>query len=417
MFSTIKRYQNEIFSSLIGLYFILLMQVKAAYTTIPLLLAFAGIIILIPIFRQRNWKIEKYEKWLIISVTTYFLLFLLSLLIHGGKTRELDFPSKALLLLTIIPICLRARLKNNWIISAILLGSSLAALIAIYRFFILNMPYVKLFPIHMYIQAGGMIMTLGLFNLGIAFYFYRKKSTAGFLFALVASGLAILASLVNQARGAWMAAPLIVMVILFLNRKLLSKWFIICLAAFTVIGSFTTGDLIKTRWQQASQEITHYFSKKNKSTSVGGRLDMWKSALIGIEEKPIFGRGVEAISEMRQEHFEQGFISKYASTFQNTHNQYLHDASARGILGLLALLAVFFVPLWIFWHNLKGKEAGTLPHMWGVLGITHVLGVMGYCLTQGFLSHNSGTMFYFFTVFLLLGLQKSSVNQPPVEIK
>lgn len=417
MFSTIKRYQNEIFSSLIGLYFILLMHMKAAYTGIPLLLAVCGIALLIPIIRQRNWKISTYEKWLIITVSVYFLLFVLSLLIHGGKARELDTPSKALALLAILALCSQIKLKSRWILTSILVGSCVVGIIVVYRSVILGRFFDALLPVHQSIQAAGMTMSLALFCFASGFYFYRKKATGMLIFSLIASVCAILASLLLQARGAWVGAPFIIGIILWLNRKLLSKWIILFLALAVVSGTFFAGNLIKARIELAVSDIQQYVSQTNAATSIGGRFDMWKSALIGIEEKPLFGRGLSAIADMRQEHFKQGLISEYAADFQNTHNQYLHDASARGILGLLALLAVFFVPLWIFWHNLKSKEAGTLPHMWGVLGITHVLGVMGYSLTQGFFLHNSGTMFYFFTVFLLLGLQKSSANQPPVEIK
>lgn len=415
MLPLIKRYRSEFYSGLVGLFFILLLYVKPSYTAIPLIIAASGLVLLIQSLRQGRGELAQSEKWLLIAIGSYFLVFVISFLIHDGKLRELDTPSKVLLLLSTLALYAKIRLKINWILSAVLLAAATAGVVATYRFFLLDTPYMALFPTHMYIQAGDMAMSLGMFSIAIAFYFYRKKSKIGVLCAFLAAGLAILASLVNQARGAWVATPVILLIILLLNRKLLSKWFLISLALIASIGALLAGELIKERWQQAYNEVAGYFTQNIGATSVGGRLDMWKSSFIGIQEKPILGRGVEAIPEMRQNHFKQGLISEYASNFQNAHNQYLHDATARGLVGLAALLAVFFVPLWQFWRNLKGSEVGSQAHLWGVLGITHVLATMGYCLTQSFLSHNSGTMFYFFTVFLLLGLQKSAQNRPLAE--
>lgn len=415
MLPLIKRYRSEFYSGLVGLYFILLLQIKGTYTAIPLFVAASGLILLIFKLRQGSWTLSSQEKWLIVVFSSYFLLFVLSLLINGGRIRELDMPSKALLLMAVLVVCSQIRLKIHWILSAILLGSFAAGTVALYRSVVKNRFFDELLPAHQSIQAGGITMTLSLFCFAAAFYFYRKKAIPMLVFSLVASLAVILASLLLQARGAWVGAPFILGIILWLNRKLLSKWIIVFLAAVALCGTLFAGNLVKARWELAVSDIQQYLTQNNGHTSVGGRLDMWKSSFIGIQEKPILGRGVEAIPEMRQNHFKQGLISEYASNFQNAHNQYLHDATARGLVGLAALLAVFFVPLWQFWCNLKGSEVGSQAHLWGVLGITHVLATMGYCLTQSFLSHNSGTMFYFFTVFLLLGLQKSAQNRPLAE--
>ncbi|AHG83588.1 RfaL protein [Bibersteinia trehalosi USDA-ARS-USMARC-189] len=138
---------------------------------------------------------------------------------------------------------------------------------------------------------------------------------------------------------------------------------------------------------------------------------MWKSALIGIQEKPLFGWGLEGVKQLRKKHYEQRIISEYASQFTHAHNQYLHDANVRGLCGLAALLALFFVPLSIFFKNMRQERNNTQNHLWGSLGIIHILSTMGYCLTQAFFSHNSGMMFYIFCTLLFLGLQQNSLTQ------
>lgn len=408
----LKHYTTPFYSLLVSLFFILLLYVRAAYTAIPLFIAISGISLFF--LDKTTRQLGKTEKWLIGAFVFYVLLFVLSLLFHGGKIRELDAPTKVLFLLPVFLFCSRIKFRQNWIIYAIIAAAICAGLFATYRFSILKIFYTELFPAHMYIQSGGFMMSLGLFCLVIAFHFYRQKTVGMMWLALIASSLAIWASLINQARGAWLLTPFIVLFILWIYRKLMSKGIIIFLLLASIIAGGFAGQFIKKRWDEAVREIDHYVTQQHTETSVGARLDMWKSAWIGIQEKPIFGRGISHISEMREQHLQQGLISRYAASFSHAHNQYLHDATARGILGLGALLSIFFVPLWLFW---RGLSSNSLSHLWGMLGITHVLAMMGYCLTQAFFAHNSGVMFYFFTVLLFLGLQKSAQNQPLVEAK
>lgn len=407
MFNQLRTYFPQGCSLLIGLFFVLVLQIKASYTLIPLLIALIGFGFVYSALRSKQYQLDPSDKWIIWTVVFYFALFVLSVIIHDGRGRELDSPSRALLLLSVLAVCYKVALKPYWIIYGIAVGALLAGITASIRFFVLNQQS-DLFPGYMYIQAGDIVMSLSLFSFAAAFYFQARKQTLWMLLCLIASVAAIFASLINQARGAWVAAPVALSVILFLNRKLLSKWVVIFLLLVATVGGLFAGEVIQKRWQQAKNEITHYVEHNNGSTSVGARFDMWKSALLGIQEKPLFGWGLEGVKEMRRQHLEQKLISEYAASFTHSHNQYLHDASVRGLLGLGALLAIFFVPLGLFWRNLKQSAVGSLAYLWGTLGITHVLATMTYCLTQAFFAHNSGTMFYFFVVILFLGLQKNA---------
>lgn len=203
-------------------------------------------------------------------------------------------------------------------------------------------------------------------------------------------------------------APLLVLLIVWCYRKQLSKKLILILGSITLLGGIFNADLILQRGEQAVQEISAYSQTNDGTTSVGARLDMWKSALIGIQEKPLFGHGIEGAKALRKAHYEQGIISEFASNFTHAHNQYLQDTLTRGLLGLFSLLSLFFVPLWAFTKGLKQHAEGRL---WAILGITHVLSTMGYCLTQAFFNHHSGMMFYFFCLLLFFGLQKAAQNR------
>lgn len=411
----LKSQYPAILSVLIGLFFVLTLHFKTSYTLIPILLSLLGLGLLYPYIKQRKWQLSDADKWIIATFSLYFLLFVASLIFHQGKGRELDLPARAVLLLPILAVCYKIPLKTLWILYAIVIATIVAAIVGMVQFFILKLPF--LFPSMMYIQAGDILMSLSLFCLAIAFYFKQQQQMKWFLLALLATGLGILTCLLNQARGAWVVAPFIIILLIVLNRQLLSKSIIIALIITGIIGSLSAGHLVQKRWAQAQHEIELYFEENDGSTSVGARFDMWKSALIGIQEKPLFGWGLEGVKKLRKSHYEQGIISEFASQFTHAHNQYLHDTNVRGLFGLSALLALFFVPLTIFIQNIRQVQQDSQSRLWGILGIVHILATMGYGLTQAFFSHNSGMMFYIFCTLLFLGLQKNSQIQPLVRNK
>lgn len=397
----------------IGMFFILILHFKMSYTLIPLLLSAIGVGLLLPYFRASQWRLDRSDISMIMATLFYFILILLSVWLHPGKVRELDLPSKLILMLPILAVCYRLALKPLWILYAVVLGTLVAAVVGISRFVITQQ--AGLFPIHMYIQSGGILMAFSLFCIVLAFYFLQQKQKVWCSLSLLAATSGIIGCLLNQARGAWVLSPIILLLILWWYRHLLSKWLVCVFIVIGILGSGFAGNLVQQRWQQAENEIIQYFEQGNGSTSVGGRLDMWKSSLIGIQEKPLFGHGMEGIKILRQSHYEQGVISKFASGFVNAHNQYLHDTTSRGFLGLAALLGLFLTPLYLFWKNSRQATYHSLARLWGLLGIVHILSTMGYCLTQSFLSHNSGMMFYGFLTFLFYGLQKRELKRPLVE--
>lgn len=409
MLKQIKYNKSQIYSGLMGLFFILILQFKLSYSLIPILLALSGIGLLIPHIKNRSYHLAKMDKWLIAAFGCYFLLFIISIIVHKGKVSEVDLASRALLALPILAVCYKNSIKHLWIIYAILIagiGAGITSMVQVFGF-----ELVRPFPKIMHIQAGDIAMSLAMFSFCTLFYFYTQQQRIAMYLSLIAGLFALIASFLTTARGAWIGVPFVLIVIFWLNRKSLSKWLISGVLFITLAGSIFTSDKIHQRYLDAQNDINAYVDGSNKSTSVGARFDMWKSAVLGIQEKPFFGWGIQGVKVMRKQHFSEGKISQYAASFGHAHNQYLHDASTRGILGLIALLATLFVPLILFWKGLKQAAPHSLAYLWGVLGVTHILLMMSYFLTQAFLSHNSGAIFYFITTVIFLGLQRNALNR------
>ena len=200
--------------------------------------------------------------------------------------------------------------------------------------------------------------------------------------------------------------PILLIALLWIYRRNLSKTFFITLIglfAIAIIGiAQMPNNRMSERFAAAQYDIQQYLERGNGSTSVGARFDMWQSVFIMVQEKPILGWGTQGAPQKRHQLAEQGIISQYAGQFTHAHNQYLDDLSKRGIVGLVAFLAIFVIPLRRFMPGLKSDSAET--KLIATLGTLHVLAVMIYCLSQSFFTHNSGNLFYFFLTIVWYAL-------------
>lgn len=391
-------------SVLIGLFFLGVLHVKLSYSLIPLLLAALGIAYGVLAVKQKSVSITRQERWLIGAFVGYFLLFVASLWWHEGRGRELDLPSRLLFLLPLLALLARAPLQLVRIIQAIVISTLIAGGIGLLQFFVFKLP--TLFPVHMYIQSGGIMASLSVFSLTASFYFQQRKHRFWQILGLFAALVGFSVCVLNQARGPWLAIPLMLWVLSLSYRRFFRPTFWIMVCVIPLAGVLLGGDLIEKRLTQAKVEVENYLIDQNGNSSVGARMDMWKSAMIGIQEKPLFGWGLEGVKEMRQQHHQQGIIGEFAAQFSHAHNQYLHDTSARGLLGLIGLLAIFFVPLRLFCLGNRRYARDSQAYFWSIIGVLHVSSIMIYCLTQAFLSHHSGIMFYAFCTLLFYGLQE-----------
>ena len=390
----------------VGFFFLSALTFQGGYNVAPMALMLLGLgYSVYCLFKKMPFALTKETKWVIWTLLFYFSIFVLSWLIHDGKIRELDNPSRAILLIPVFLLLLKTPPKLSTFLWSVPLGSVLAGFMAIYDKFILQSEAAFSSRI-MYIQGGDIAMSLGLFSMAIALYFWQKTQRKQSALCILAALFGILGSILSTARGGWPALPIILIALLWMYRRNLSKTFFITLIglfAIAIIGiAQMPNNRMSERFAAAQYDIQQYLEQGNGSTSVGARFDMWQSVFIMVQEKPILGWGIQGAPQKRHQLAEQGIISQYAGQFTHAHNQYLDDLSKRGIVGLAAFLAIFVIPLRRFMQGLKSDSAET--KLIAALGTIHVLAVMIYSLSQGFFTHNSGNLFYFFLTIVWYAL-------------
>lgn len=394
----------------VGFFFISLLIAKGAYNWMPFLCGVIGfgynIYLLV---KKTKLDLSKNDKLIICSYVFYFFIFFISLFIHHGNIRELDNPSRALVFVPILILLLQNRLALQTLVYFIPVGAIVAGSIAIYDRFILQTELAFSSRI-LHIQGGDIAMSLGIFSLILGFYSLEQKKAKTSLLCGIAVIFGIVGSLLSGARGGWIGLPFFIILSLWFYRHHLSKKFLISVISIFILTGISVTQTSKMRvmerFNQAKYDITAYLSGENTSTSIGARFDMWKGAVLMVQEKPILGWGVKGYQEKRAQQVAEGTISKYAGTFKHAHNQYLDVLTKYGLLGLLALLGIFILPLRVFIQGLKTASDSTVKVI-AILGIMHIISVMSYCLSQGFLSHNSGNIFYFFLVTIFYAMMRT----------
>ncbi|WP_439240082.1 O-antigen ligase family protein [Lonepinella sp. BR2474] len=407
--------QNKILTltnASVGLFFLTVLLFKGSHNIGFALLVAIGIIFAIyHVVKKQKANFITQDKWITVSFVFYVLVFLLSLLVNGGKMSELDNPSRALLVLPLILLFIKYPPKLTVLLTCIPIGATLAGIVALTHRFVLH--YVRAFQYQMQIQAGDMAMSLGMFSFAIALYFAYKKHTKLTALCFIASLCGILASLLSTARGGWVGVPVILVVIFWVYRKQVSKKVIGIVSTILVlliaVAVMIPQTRITQRIQQMEHDITVYMDKNNTSTSLGARFDMWKSAVLMAKEKPLLGWGAEGSNQQRKEQAKQKLVNPIVGHFTHAHNQYLDDLSKRGILGLLALLGILLIPLRYFWKHTASQHA-TIK-LTALLGTIHIISVIFYGLSQGFFAHNSGTIFYFLVTMIFYGALKEQLKQ------
>lgn len=394
----------------VGLFFLTALSFGGGHNIAPFFLMLLGLCYcLYGLAKKCAWQLDKSDKWQIYSYIFYFSLFVLSLFLHGGKSRELDNPSRVLLLIPVLVFLLRIPLKTILLPIVLPIGSFIAGLVALYDKFILHstMAYS---PRTMHIQGGDIAMSLGIFSLVGGLYFWQKTQRKIAALCFIASLFGVTGSILSTARGGWLALPFALIALLWIYRHSLSKRFFIGVVSLFVVAilgiSQMPNNRIIERVESAKTDIQRYWDKQDGSTSLGARFDMWKSVFIMAKEKPIFGWGTQGAAQQRQEMAKSGVINMYAGEFHHAHNQFLDDLSKRGVIGLLALLSVMLIPLRQFMRRLTSTSPEV--KLIATLGTMHISAVMIYCLSQGFFTHNSGNIFYFFLTTVFYALLKQA---------
>ena len=354
-------------------------------------------------------EIIKQNSSIFFVVSLYLLTALFFIVLHGDKFKLIDNPLRAFLFLSVIIFVIYTKAKFDVLLYSIPVGSFVAGLVALYQYYVLHLP--SAFWEQMKIQSGDIAMSLGLFNFIIALYLFDIKKNRFALVTAIAGLFGVLASVLSFARGGWVGVPLIFVFVLYMYRNMISKKLLSAVVLSILVGgiSLSTNEQFVGRILDVKNNLSHY-SQNSKDGSIGARLDMWKMGVDAFIEHPISGWSLKALDEYKKSLADKGIVSREFTVYSHLHNQFIDELAKKGILGGVAILGIFLVPLCSFYRKQKKFPNNKKLKLLTTLGIIHVLSTMSYCLTQAFLTHNSGNIFYFFSLVLFWSFMQKSIS-------
>lgn len=313
-------------------------------------------LILWPMKRSSAPPLYREEKVLLWILGAYFLVAILSITANGWDEAGQKALGNELKFLLIIPFYLLARRCDDlwrylWIGS--LIGVVVTVGAGLYEHFVLNPSRTSgaCGPLFF----GPVLLLMIALQLPWLRYIARYHWRNGVVIFIALLGLFVI--LTTGTRAAFIALLAVILVsFIYYFRARNSVLFTIGAIIIIVAGYFQM-DVVKQRVDIAVSGVDRYFSymqehpgtvNKYGRGSVGARLELWKASIYAASEQPVFGVGRYNVIDKVKEYGREGRIHKAAARFGHPHSAYFEALASKGVLGLAALLTLYFYPLYFF---------------------------------------------------------------------
>jgi len=229
------------------------------------------------------------------------------------------------------------------------------------------------------------------------------------LFSIFIFILAMYSVLLSNTRIAFLiciSLSFSVMFIWSIRGLITKKRLLLIVIAFLITTNFMYEKQFSHRFDVAINEIKNFSNDTDSYGSVDLRLKMWSGGLKAFKQQPIAGYGYQNTGLEASRHISGSYAKAFIKGQKMLHNDYINSLVGFGILGLLALLALLFFPLIIFFKRLKANKGFTR----NTIGILLVIALSVFAITDSIYSHNVMRSFFVFFLGVLLPVAKKRVS-------
>ena len=353
---------------------------------------------------KAKWEIMRHHPLTVASLIL-FGLYVLGLFYGKPSTRIVFDVSHFLLLALLIPLFDSARLRQQalWAFSS----ATILLLVLSYLAWLNLLPQIA----NLYIKVGNNVViqdriTYGLF-LSVAAYYWAveavySESSRKRMILLGLSALAVfnLLGIVNSMTGYVILTTLVCYFLIGQWRwKGAITFFSVIILLAAIAYSLPTSPLHQ-RVAEGVKEFRQWKPDEAQRTNQGARLEFYYNGLRVIGDHPFFGVGVGG--------FKEAYVKKIKDPdmlrSDNPHNEYLLVATQLGLIGLAALIYLFYTQ-WRLAPRLPTPRDTLLAR--GVV-LAFVVG----CLFNSFLTdYHEGIFFIWISALLFSGLKPLRKNE------
>ena len=347
-----------------------------------------------------------------LSIVVMGFVWLLDSSDGAWRWGALDRPSKYLLALPCLFFLLAYAPNPRWLWTGITLGALGSGGIALYQIGVLHLPRAAGYTNA--IQYGNLCVLLALMCLVLLATRPPGVQTWHRLVMAVGVVLGLVGSVLSQSRGGWVALALILPALALVLRPYIgwcqfAAGTAALLCALSVLV-FVQRHGLEERLDMAVTEAQQFEQKGDAVSSVGQRLAHWQLAWDMGLARPLLGWGKSGYDAEKKRQVNAGQAHPFLLEFAHVHNEVLDLFAKHGLLGVLALLLFYGVPLALFWPTRArvmvpatngGMQLDRTALALHLVGWTVPVAYIAFGLTQVFFAHNSGNVFYLFMVMLV----------------
>jgi O-antigen ligase len=351
------------------------------------------------------------KDYALIAALSFMLISAVPQAIISEQGQPLDGPSRYLIA-AIIYIAL-SHLKTPPLLIVYGAIGSAGITVAAGSYEILNTNHGRL-DLGIGIIESGTVLSMILFIL-LPFFtvFPQKKVKAIFILAIL---ICITFMILTGARGSWLAAVVSAVVFIFLkfqkNRFLI---FFSLILSILIIGTavYHSSERFSQRVDASIIEIQSLHDT-NIVTSTNLRLLMWNHAWEGFKKNPLTGISYAENARLKRQFIKESNTSEVYSADDrgSAHNEMLTSMLYKGIIGLIALLCLYFVPLSFFIKYVQSESPAT--QALAISGTCCVTSAFISGLTEAPLMHTSvATTFAMIIILIANGIKQIEINSKP----
>ncbi|MYM23152.1 O-antigen ligase family protein [Duganella sp. FT135W] len=329
---------------------------------------------------------------------TLLLAIVLGLLSGDGRLRDLEKPFRMLAASTVMLTVLACRPSRKALWWGLIAGAVAGASFIVYQRWWLGLE-----------RPGGLINSITFGDIMLCMALMCLAGTLDFVGRrAIWPGLGALAGLIGSiasgTRGGWVAIVFAAVLLVRYGHVLrgrLRKGLALLALALVVSTYFIPQTGARERIDEGFSDVHQYFNGGQTYTSVGIRLELWRSALQLIERHPLLGASIPTVKQEMEELVRTGRVHPYVLEFEHFHNDILQALVFGGVAGLLAWGATLVVPFMFFRRQLRQGDHLNAPALAGML---LVLSYFSFGLTEVIFWSVRSNMFYAMMLFLLAGL-------------
>ena len=369
--------------------------------------------------RKQTYEMNQYQRWFLICSATLFLTSLLLLALagfpdQGGK--DVAKYARLILAYPFMVLVVIASPKQYWFWVGITIASLLSGVLALIDFMVFNQVRADIFGIFNPIFFANHSLLFSYISF-LGFYWFRQNRLPKMSWlCLIGSMSSIVGMLLAGSRGALVALPvLIVLIVIYLFWE--KKFWLVGSFAFVVVISVaivwqSQSLTLKNRLDLIPKEINSYINQGADLTSVGIRIYIWETAWHAFLEKPIIGHGPGNFKGLTYHSLLRDNYPVEVNIYSHAHNEFLHALATKGLVGLITLLGIFFVPLLAAVRLFREQE---ITYSFALAGTT--LSFVCFSLTDMVLMKGSGATLYVFLIATFMSLGFCSISNRTLPTK